>query len=132
MRLTLLPGELAIARLAPQAETPLWAKGGPLVAVIRTPHELSVVCPTRHLPTEVPASRGWRALEVQGPLSFDLVGVLASLLEPLARAGVSVFVLSTYDTDYILVQQGNVEKALRALQAAGHEVIVGGQPWMFP
>ncbi len=99
MKLILLPGELAIARLDPQEDPPPWAKGEPLVAIIRTARELTVVCPASGLPSEVPASRGWRALEVQGPLSFDLVGILASLLEPLAREGVSVFALSTYDTD---------------------------------
>ncbi len=125
MKLILLPGELAIARLDPQEDPPPWAKGEPLVAVIRTARELTVVCPASGLPSEVPASRGWCALEVQGPLSFDLVGILASLLEPLAREGVSVFALSTYDTDYILVRQEDLEKALRALQAAGHEVVVG-------
>ncbi len=95
---------------------------GPLYAITRTGRELSIVCPEELVPQEVRCQRGWRCLEVDGPLDFSLAGVLASLTAPLAQAGIGVFVLSTYDTDYLLVQTSNLNLAITALAAAGHMV----------
>jgi hypothetical protein len=96
---------------------PEWARGE-LVSVTRTREELSVVCAD----AEVAASceRGFRALAVAGPLDLELVGVLASLLEPLADAAIPVLALGTYDTDYLLVRADDLDAALAALRAAGH------------
>ena len=122
--LRVLPGRLAVARLGPEAPVPGWAAGPatPLTAVVRTPAELSIVCPEVELPGGVSAERGWRALAVAGPLDFALTGVLASLAVPLADAGVSIFALATYDTDYVLVREERLAAALAALRAAGHDV----------
>ena len=95
------------------------------LAVCRLDADAAV--PSRHdedaLPADgPPAERGWRALEVEGPLDFDLIGILASLTGPLVAAGVPVFALSTYDTDYLLVLERDLERALSALERAGHEV----------
>lgn len=120
--LDLLPERLAVCRLGPAAPVPAWAWRGALCAVTRTAQELSVVCEERSVPEAVQAARGWRALRVEGPLSFEQVGVLAALLAPLAEAGVSVFALSTYDTDYVLVRERDLARAVAALRSAGHTV----------
>lgn len=122
--LTLLPGRLAICRLPAGASVPEWAPAaGPLVSITRTADELSVVCDEAGVPAEVAAERGWRALRVAGPLDFALTGVLAALAVPLAEAGVSIFALSTYDTDYVLVREADVERAVAALAHAGHDLV---------
>ena len=115
--------ELAVCRLPPDAPVPAWAaEPGPLGSVTRTPAELSIVAAAAGVPAGVRAERGWRALEVAGPLDFALTGVLAGLAGPLAAAGVSVFALATYDTDYVLVRAHQLNQALAALSAAGHEI----------
>jgi hypothetical protein len=122
MNLVVLEDELAVARLGPRDAMPDWAARGSLSSVTRTPEELSVVCSAAGIPPDVPAERGWRALRVAGRLDFSLTGVLASIVGPLAAAKVSVFVVSTYDTDYILVREQGLAAAVRCLTAAGHEV----------
>jgi len=126
--LHLLPGSLAVARLSPEAELPGWAREGVLWASVRTREELSIVCEERFVPPEVRAERGWRAFQVEGPLDFSMLGVLAFIAGVLAEAGVSIFTLSTYDTDYILVKGAALERALAALQGAGCLVFVPDDP----
>lgn len=120
LTLTLLPETLAVCRLAPDAPLPDWAVAGPFFAVTRTRDELSVVCQQEQIPDGVTCQPGWRCLQVAGPLNFSLTGVLASLALPLAQAGVSIFALSTYDTDYLLVSETALDAALAALRNAGH------------
>jgi hypothetical protein len=122
LRVTVLPETLAICRLAPDAEGPAWARGG-FCSLTRTGEELSIVCPGDSVPADVRAEHGFRALKVCGPLDFSLTGVLASLAVPLARAGISIFALSTYDTDYILVRGEQLAAALTVLRDAEHEVL---------
>jgi hypothetical protein len=120
--LRVLQGPLAICRLAPEAAIPDSLETAELLSVTRTPTELSIVCREGpDLPGQV--ERGWRCLVVDGTLEFDQVGILASLAQPLARAGVSIFVLSTFDTDYLLVKQDSLESALEALRTAGHRLV---------
>jgi hypothetical protein len=121
--LTIVAEPLALCRLAPDAPVPAWAlsRRGPLSSVTRTADELSIVCAASSVPTDVTASRGWRALRVDGPLDLALVGVVASLAAPLAGAGVSIFPIATYDTDWILVRETQLERARDALARAGHD-----------
>lgn len=127
LTLTLLPGTYAICRLAPDAPEPAWARlsaaGDDFRSVTQTAAELSVVCPQSAVPDDVTAERGWRCLRLEGP--FDLtsaIGVLAAVAGPLAEAGVGIFAVSTYDTDYVLVHQPNLDRAVAALRAAGHTI----------
>jgi hypothetical protein len=120
MTLKVLDGRFAICRLDPGAPFPAWAFSGPFVSITRTADELSVVCPEDVVPEGVRCKRGWRCLVVAGTLDFALVGVLASLLVPLADAGVSVFAISTFDTDFLLVKEEMRERASEVLQQAGH------------
>jgi hypothetical protein len=122
MKLVVLEGELGVARLAAAEPIPAWATRGRLTSLTRTSEELSVVCAAVDIPENARAERGWRALRVAGRLDFALTGVLASIAAPLAAAGVSIFVVSTYDTDYILVRAQGLAAAVRCLTAAGHEV----------
>jgi hypothetical protein len=121
--LVILSDKLAVCRLAVEAPFPDWARPGDLLALIRSREELTVVCVERLVPPEVTAVRGWRALQVQGPLDFALVGVLAAITAPLAEAGVSIFAISTYDTDYILVKEEALERAIQALGQSGFLVL---------
>lgn len=121
--LTLLPDVLAVCRLPAGAEAPAWLDGEIFASVTRTPEETSVVCRAEVVPPDVRVETGWRALRVVGPLDFALTGVLLSLLGPLAAAGVSVFVLSTFDTDAVLVREAALDDALAALADAGHRVV---------
>lgn len=124
--LDLLSEKFAVARFDRDAEVPEWAFASEFVSVTRTEQELSVVCHEAALPSAAEAAveirRGFRCLRVRGPLDFSETGVLAALAHPLADAGVSIFVLSTYDTDYLLVAAGELERAIRALTTAGHTV----------
>ena len=88
----------------------------------RTADELSIVCETDYVPSEVEQESGWRALVVEGRLDFALTGILVSLAAPLADAGVSIFALSTFNTDYLLVRADDLPRAVAALRAAGHRV----------
>lgn len=121
LRLRVLGGAYAVCRLDPGAPAPAWGGTG-LFALTRTADELSVVCPESDAPPGVRCERGWRCLQVIGPLDLAAVGVLASLVSPLAAADVSVFVLSTFDTDYLLVKDEAFEAAVEALGRSGHRV----------
>jgi uncharacterized protein len=123
MRLRVVDSALAIARLEPGAPIPVWASLDPaLTCIARTASELSIVCAEERVPEDVRCDRGWRALVVEGPLSLTLTGVLAALARPLAEAGIVIFALSTFDTDYVLVRQADLERAIATLSAAGHEL----------
>jgi uncharacterized protein len=121
--LFILPDRLAVCRLLADAPFPDWARPGDLLAIIQTQNELSVVCTERFVPPDVRAERGWRALQVQGPLDFAMNGVLAAIAVPLAHAGVSIFVLSTFDTDYVLVKEEALDRGVEALTQAGYLVM---------
>lgn len=122
LTLSVLGDGLAVCRLDPDAELPGWAAGGAFWSVTRTPDELSVVCPEGRVPDGIVFQGGWRALGIEGPLDFGLTGVLLAVAAPLAEAGVPIFVVSTYDTDYVLVGEDRLEEAVGTLRAAGHEV----------
>lgn len=122
VRLRVLPAEFAVCRLPAEAPAPRVPDAGELFAVTRTRDELSVVCPVADAPDDAVVERGWRALGVLGPLDFALTGVLAGIAGPLADAGLSVFAVSTYDTDYVLVRADALRPALDVLRGAGHEV----------
>jgi len=119
---SVLPEALAICRLEKDAAIPAWAARGEFFSVTRTTDELSVICAARNVPADICAERPWRALKVRGPFDFSQVGVLASLAAPLAKAGISIFALATYDTDYVLVAERSLDQAIQVLRAAGHEI----------
>lgn len=121
LRIAILPHRLAVCRLAPDAPLPSWM-AGPFTSVTRTDEELSIVCDDDAVPADVRAERGWRAVRVLGPIPFEVTGVAAALVSPLAAAGISVFLLATFDTDYLLLQEAVFARAVEILRAAGHEI----------
>lgn len=120
--LTVIPEALAVCRMPPDAPVPTWPNGS-FLSVTRTADELSIVISEAAVPDGVPKHGSLRALKMAGPLDFGEIGVLATLSKTLAVAGLSIFVISTYDTDYILVRQENLARAIAALRQAGHEVV---------
>jgi hypothetical protein len=127
MDLRVLPERLSVCRLPVDAPWPTPSSGTSFYSVTRTESEVSVVCTEDAAPAgeHVQVEPDWRALEVAGPLDFSMVGVMAALTAPLADVDVSVFVVSTYDTDYVLVHAAAIERAIEALRAAGHTVHAG-------
>lgn len=123
MTLSLTPDLLTVCQLPADTALPLWAASDPgFVSITRTSEELSLVCLEGHAPADVKQEPGWRAFKVEGPLDFGLTGILAALLAPLASAGISIFAISTFNTDYILVKADKVEAATQALRTAGHNL----------
>lgn len=120
MKLIVLDGTYTIAKLPSDAALPAWAGNGPLFSITRTEDELSVVCLESQVPTWVRKEGGWRSLRVAGTIDFAEVGVLASLASPLAEAGIGLFVISTFDTDYLLVKEADWERTREVLIMAGH------------
>ena len=124
--LTLMPGRFAICRMPADAGPPSWPMPPGFISVTRTPDELSVVCDERDAPAGARVEAGWVLLKVDGPLEFSAVGIVASLASPIAEAGISIFVVSTFDTDYLLVKKGDLATAAAALDGAGHRVNLDG------
>ena len=123
LSLSLLDGHMSVCRLDSATKVPDWAVSGGFFSVTRTDDELSVVCPEEVVPEDVRSEGGWRALKLEGPFEFSEVGVLLSVASPLAEAGVGIFAVSTFDTDYVLVKGEQLRSAVAALRGRGHEVL---------
>jgi hypothetical protein len=108
--------------LPPIDELLKWVNWGGFVSVTRTDEEISIVCEEAKVPADIQAERGWRCLKVAGPIDFSQVGVVASLAAPLAEAEIPIFVVSTYQTDYLFVKEENLQRSLTVLQSAGHSL----------
>jgi hypothetical protein len=117
-----LSDRLAVCSLPVQAPLPGWASKESLWSVTRTPNELSIVCSEETVPPDIQSDRGWVPLQVVGPLPLTMTGVLSSLAAPLARAGIPIFAISTFETDIVLVRTADLKQAIEALSAAGHYV----------
>ena len=116
-----LPGPYAIVRLTPEAPVPDWATRGDFTSITRTADELSIVCPTVNLPPDLHSQHRWICLKLEGPFPFSQTGVLLSFIEPLSRNDIPIFAISTYDTDYVLIQE-EFAWAIDVLREAGHEL----------
>ena len=125
LNLQTIRGRYAITRLAPDSKLPEWADLGSFSSVTRTGGELSIVCREENVPADISSERDFMCLSVADTLDFSMVGILASLLDPLAEAGIAVFVISTFDTDYLLVKARDLKRCTHALLQAGHRVSSG-------
>ena len=123
-RLEQFPEKIAVVQLGPGAEVPEWAESSSLFSITATALETSLVCAARNVPKKAKHAGPFTAFAVQGPLDFSLTGVLATLLQPLAAAEISVFTISTFDTDWLLVPVADAERAAEAWRDTGHEVVV--------
>lgn len=122
LSLSLLPERLAVCRLGPNEVIPQWVFSTSFWSVTRTDEELSLILPEKLVPSSWKVKKGWRCLKVHGPLDFSITGIIASLSTPLAEAGVSILAISTYDTDYLLVRSGDVDRAKEILIEHGHRI----------
>lgn len=123
MKLRVLNGNFGIVKLPAGWEVPRWAKvQNDFLSLTYTQDELSIVCAESLIPSELNSEKHRRVLKVEGPLDFSLTGILSKLLHPIALAKISVFTLSTFDTDYILIHQAKLADVVRILRADGHEI----------
>jgi uncharacterized protein len=123
LRFSRLPGSFAICRLSPGVVIPDWAPHGAFFSVTSTADELSVVCEEAQIPAHVPNEGDWACLKLQGPFPFSETGILTSFVQPLSERAIPVFAISTFDTDYVLVKRGWLERAVEVLRDAGHEEV---------
>lgn len=121
MRIKLLPSVYAVCRLDASARVPEWPRGA-FVSVTRTPDELSIVCEDASVPAGVKAERDWRCFAVEGPIPFEVVGLAARITSALAEARLSVFFVSTHDTDYVFVRSASIDAATAALRSAAFDL----------
>lgn len=112
-----------MCQLEPGSRVPEWATGSGFFCVTQTAEELSIVCVEGRVPAAVRSERDWVALKLEGPFPFALTGVLSSILQPLAEAGIPIFAIATFDTDYVLIKQEKLQAAVAVLIAAGHEMV---------
>src|SRR5229473_5000655 len=122
LELSLLPERFAISRLGADSPIPAWATQGSFFSVTRSGDELSIVTELSRVPASVKSQSGWRVLRVHGPLVLSEIGVLAAVAAPLAEAEISLFAVSTFDTDYLLVASETLSAAIAALERAGHTI----------
>lgn len=123
LTLRLIPDTLAVCRLEPDAAMPWWATVAPFFSVTRTADELSIICASSRVPRGTDASYDWRALKLHGQFHHGLTGILESISAPLAHAEVSMLVVATFDTHYVLIRESQLPEATAALHAAGHRVL---------
>ena len=119
-QLSLLRESFAIVGLSASAEVPAWATEGTFFSITRTSDELSIIVEESRVPAGVQSQSGWRVIKVHGPFVLSEVGVLAALAGPLAAAKISLLVVTTFDTDYLLVASENLAAAVATLERAGH------------
>jgi len=122
LTLSVLPGVYAICRLNSSTPVPQWPTDSPFWAIVRTADEISIVCLESCVPPALAREGGWRILKAEGPLDFTLTGIMASIADPLADAGIPIFPIATYETDYVLVKEVQLELATDALSLYGHAV----------
>ena len=124
--LTVMPGEYAVCRLSGHAESPDWSfVSGGIWATLRTRDGVTTVCPVDAAPDKANCDPGWRVLKLKGPFDLDETGVLSAVITPLAEASISIFTLSTFETDYILVRGEHLDEAKAVLKTAGHKFTRG-------
>jgi len=116
LTLSILPEKLGICHLDKNTPIPAWAlEGASFISIGKTKDELSIICPEDKIPGGILFEKDWRAFKVQGPLGFTVTGIVSSISKPLAEAEISIMYISTYETDYVLVEEKNLEKAMKIL-----------------
>jgi hypothetical protein len=122
LTLIILRETFAICRLDKDAPVPNWVFQGDLLSITRTKDELSIVCPQINVPKGVVCNQGWSCLRLKGPLNLSSTGIISSIAKTLENEGISLFLISTYDTDYVMVKEKDLEKAVFALTEAGQRI----------
>ena len=125
LKFSFVPGVFAICKLPATSPFPDWALKGSFTSVTRTAEELSIVCPADNLPRDVNSESHWTCFKLQGPFAFTQTGILASFIGPLSANAIPIFAISTFDTDYVLIEEDYAGIALNKLQEAGHQIVDG-------
>ncbi|QAA35058.1 ACT domain-containing protein [Clostridium manihotivorum] len=123
LTMKLIDKRYGVCRLERDEAIPIWAQKGDFFSITRTYEELSIVCDEANIPDEVKCEKDWRVLKIEGPLDFSLIGILASISTILAQQSISIFAISTYDTDYILVKNKDIDKSVETLIAKNYEIL---------
>ncbi|EQF24734.1 description family protein [Clostridioides difficile CD160] len=122
MKLKLFAEEYAVCRLSNDSKIPTWIDTKNFYSITKTEDELSIVCSNNNIPSDVKSEKEWRILKILGPLDFSLIGILSKLSGLLAENKISIFAISTYDTDYILIKEKDIKNACKILNCNGYEV----------
>jgi uncharacterized protein len=122
LTLSLLADQYVLCRLDPYAGVPAWGARGDFWSITRNNEEITVMCPVDAVPDRIECEKGWRTLQLEGPMSFSQTGILDSVVEPLSHAGVAILVFSAFDTNYVALKEEQLDKAMAALHAVGHTV----------
>lgn len=123
LTMKLLNDKYGVCRLDKSELIPGWAQNSDFFSITKTSDELSIVCSQDDIPDDIKCEKDWRMLKILGPLDFSLIGILSSISTILAQKGISIFAISTYDTDYILVKNKDIDNAIAALIAERYEII---------
>jgi len=120
LKLCVLPGHYAICSFPPDATLPDWVDRPSFLSTTKTPKEITVVCEENQVPGECKKSDNWKCIKIEGRFDLDAVGVLAGIAGPLAQSKISLYVISTFETDYILIHANDIDKAVSCLENFGH------------
>lgn len=123
LTMKVLKGKYGVCRLDNTVLIPDWSSNCEFFSITRTSDELSIVCAQDNIPNDIKCERDWRILKVEGQLDFSLIGIIASISTTLAQKGISIFAISTYDTDYIMLKEKDLESAVNALSYEGNKII---------
>lgn len=123
LTMKLLKEKYGVCRLEKTELIPGWAQNSDFFSITRTSDELSIVCAEDDIPNHIKCEKDWNILKIEGPLDFSLIGILASISTILSKGGISIFAISTYDTDYILVKNKDIDNAIQLLIKERYEVI---------
>lgn len=123
LTMKLLKEKYGVCKLDKMDEIPNWAKESYFFSITKTLDELSIVCSQDNIPNDIKCEKDWRILKIEGPLDFSLIGILASISTILTQKRISIFAVSTYDTDYILIKDIDIDNAIEALVNENYEVI---------
>lgn len=123
LKIKLLEKKFCVCRLNKNDTVPEWTRNNDFCSITRTSEELSIVCMQNNVPDDIKCEKDWRILKIEGPLDFSLVGILASISEILSQSKISIFAISTYNTDYILVKDSEISNAVNELSKSGYEII---------
>lgn len=123
LTLKLLKEKYGVCRLSAEESIPKWGKNSPFYSITKTVDELSIVCSQDCIPKDIKCEKDWRVLKIQGTLDFSLIGVISSISTILAHEKISIFAISTFDTDYILVKDKDIDKTIVALTNKNYEIV---------
>ncbi|WP_298839585.1 ACT domain-containing protein [Clostridium sp.] len=123
LTMKVLAEKFGVCRLNKNALIPEWVGASNFYSVTKTSDELSIVCSQASIPSDIKCEKDWRILKIEGPLEFSLIGILSSISTILAKEGISIFAISTYDTDYILVKEKDIDNAINTLSNERYEII---------